>query len=299
MTNTNPTGDNVRDEHARSGRAVSRARSVLTPRRMLLFAAMLVVLLVGLLVGTTGEGPLSRWTGTLDESAETAGDDGASAQVGTTERDMVGSDGAVGDATGSGASGASGSGTVGAGSGDPAGAPDGGSGTGTTGSSGGAATDPTSPPPPSSQPPAASRAVSYLDDAFGETMFPDEYPGLRQVNVFDFDDNEVTATYKDSGAALFDLVRITVERTGSEAEAARALELVRELFPADTISYEWGGRTVVQASDVRIGTTQDPAFNFSWTQGRYAVDVTVYPPYRSGVAEGRAAALEFIGGLEY
>jgi len=293
MKATDPVRKDTPAEQSGSGNRWSRARAALRSPRAWLFLAIVGVLLIGMLAGSTGDGPFSRWFGGIEDSEQAASDsDDPSAPGDSGERDMVDGDEDP-DAPAPGAA----SGSGGSDSGDDTG----GSGAGgtTAGQGAGGATDPSRPPSSSTQPPPASNPVAILDETFGESMFPETYPGLEQVNVFDDDEGEVTATYKNIGQNDFDIVRITVQKRDSAAEAQQALALVRALFPADTISYGWGGREIVQGSDASLQSTPNPAFNFSWTRGRYAIDVTVYAPYRSGAAAARQAALEFIGRLDY
>lgn len=302
MKATDPVRKDTPAEQSGSGNRWSRVRAALRSPRAWLFLAIVGVLLIGMLAGSTGDGPFSRWFGGIEDSEQAASDSDDSSPPGDSgERDMV-DGGEDPDAPPPGAasgSGSSDSGDDSGGSGaDGTAAGQGADGT-AAGQDAGGATDSSRPPSSSTQPPPASNPVAILDETFGESMFPGTYPGLEQVNVFDDDEGEVTATYKNIGQTDFDIVRITVQQTDSAAEVQQALALVRTLFPADSISYGWGGREIVQASDASLQSMQSPAFNFSWTQGRYAIDVTVHSPYSSGAAAARQAALEFIGRLDY
>jgi hypothetical protein len=282
------------DTNTGSARATSwqtRVRSEFRRPRVWLFVAMLSVLLLGLLVGTVEDESGSRWFGLFnDDDASQTGQFNDSTSGDPDERGVAGG-GAVAPADTSNEAGVAGGGG--------SAAPGGSSTPGGTDSAAGTGAEATQPPPPSGQPPAPSRPVAYLDEVFGESMFPDRYPGLELVNAFDYDDVEVTATYKDTGTAPFDIVRITVQRTESQSEAQKAVADVKRLFPVDPISYAWGGRGIGQSWDASHQAVAEPILNLAWVQGPYAIDMTVYAPYGKGVSAARAAALTLVGSLEY
>lgn len=153
-------------------------------------------------------------------------------------------------------------------------------------------------PPSRRQPDPPSNPIRTLDASFGESMFAVSLRGLKRISAFASGDDEVAAVYETTGEGSYDLLRLTIRRTSAPTAAKAALAEVQELFPDDPLTFTWGGRDIAQAT-ASGGVGEDPVLSMAWTQGRYAIDASIFPPYDGGVAAARAALLRVVGRLPY
>jgi len=199
-----------------------------------------------------------------------------------------------GDTTTGQAGAADGSGT------DPADGTPGGQGTNRTAETGPSDQQEAALPPDVGQGPRPPVAADFLLTGFGYDAAPASVAGLARVGEAVVRGDRMTAEYSGGEEGRLDLVFLEIVRTQSAAAAAQEVDALLRTFPANQLSYDWGGRGIRQAMNAEGRPDQfPPLVCFVWTQGQFAIRVVVAPLAPDQVVDARQATLEFVGALPY
>jgi hypothetical protein len=147
--------------------------------------------------------------------------------------------------------------------------------------------------------PSAS-PMAPLPDPLDASVAPSTAAGMRRIGTPAVTGTSVVADYRGPDGGAIDVLRLSIVRYATSAEADTAVAAGFEEYPTARITFDAVGRSIEQGATQEDSPEQfPPALMLVWRQGSDVMTVLVAPAAPASASAARTLALEFVGALPY